>query len=77
MWLYEIADLAGMSKADTEKVKAFCSRTQRSSKTGLRPDPAGQAAALRVHRDDEPRDVFEVADRQSGGFGRCARGMWI
>jgi len=27
VWLYEIADLAGMSKADTEKVKAFCSRT--------------------------------------------------
>lgn len=27
IWLYEIADLAGMSKADTEKVKAFCSRT--------------------------------------------------
>jgi Virulence-associated protein E/Bifunctional DNA primase/polymerase, N-terminal/Primase C terminal 2 (PriCT-2) len=26
VWLYEIADLAGMSKADTEKVKAFASR---------------------------------------------------
>jgi hypothetical protein len=26
VWLYEIADLAGMSKADTDKVKAFASR---------------------------------------------------
>jgi len=26
VWIYEIADLAGMSKADTEKVKAFASR---------------------------------------------------
>jgi len=26
VWLYEIADLAGMSKADVEKVKAFASR---------------------------------------------------
>lgn len=26
VWLYEIADLAGMSKADTERVKAFASR---------------------------------------------------
>lgn len=26
IWLYEIADLAGMSKADVEKVKAFASR---------------------------------------------------
>lgn len=26
VWLYEIADLAGMSRADTEKVKAFASR---------------------------------------------------
>jgi predicted P-loop ATPase len=27
VWLYEIADLAGMSKADVDKVKAFASRT--------------------------------------------------
>jgi hypothetical protein len=44
VWLYEIADLAGMSKADVDKTKAFASRTSDRS----RP-------AYGRHRVDQPR----------------------
>jgi predicted P-loop ATPase len=63
VWLYEIADLAGMSKADTEKVKAFCSRTIDRA----RP-------AYGRHRLDKPRRCIFIATTNHETFLKSQTG---
>ena len=63
IWLYEIADLAGMSKADTERVKAFASR---------RVDRARPAYAR--SRVDKPRRCVFFASTNHATFLKSQTG---
>ena len=63
VWLYEIADLAGMSKADTEKVKAFASR---------RVDRARPAYGRA--RQDKPRRCVFIATTNHSTFLKSQTG---
>lgn len=63
VWLYEIADLVGKSRADVERVKAFCSR---------RVDRARPAYGR--HRVDRPRRCIFVGTTNEATYLRSQTG---
>ena len=64
IWIHENAELAGMSKAEVETVKAFASRQVDRARPAYGHFLVDAAAALDRGRDDQRRQVPAVADRQ-------------
>jgi hypothetical protein len=57
VWIHEIADLSGLSRAEVEHVKAFASRTNDKAR-----------AAYDRHHKDQPRQSIEVGTTNSDSY---------
>lgn len=57
VWIHEIADLSGLSRADIEHVKAFASRTNDRAR-----------GAYERHHKDQPRQSIEVGTTNSDSY---------
>ena len=64
VWIHENAELAGITKAEVEVIKAFASPPGRPRQAGLRALPGRTAAALDRGRYHQPDRVPAVANRQ-------------
>ena len=63
VWLYEIADLSNIRKAEVEDVKAFASRTHDRARPAYGRFPGGSAAPRRHLGHDEQQRISEIANR--------------
>jgi hypothetical protein len=64
VWLYEIAELAGMTKGEVEKIKAFVTRTHDRAR-GAYKRHRTEAPRRCVYRDHEREGLPQIPNRES------------